>query len=458
MTDVKKELQKLKALINQRPTTAIFSNKSNESDKITHGDAEFFINDMTKKFTFTRSGIKNPVMVDPQRKALENVEFINGAKVEDMTGSAKAIEELRENVQNLDVRATDLEMNDVQIEQRLSNVEGKNNEQDSRINNVEAKNNDHESRISTCENHNHDDKYALIHHIHSAEEISEHTHTKFDNNIAINGDLTVHGRMNYDNGSIVETPIEVSEITCSFDSSTHFSTITYTPSIGADNLKYGTNVWYCYLTLSLPDTAGTKLYRGITYTKVKNGDSYDLVWLADGEVINGVSFNDGIWVDNGSLFANETISLNGGYLYGMHDNTLFVDTLIVALNDQLEFISNSFVIKQIYQQSERSRTLTLLDQDGNTTLPGDLTVNNDMYVGGILRGIASPNILNVCHHLALNNKYEGIVFFSDYSWYDGNVYVSNGDVMNGKKINKDVKVLNINNSESLKLTLEELSV
>ena len=39
---------------------------------------------------------------------------------------------------------------------------------------------------------------------------------------------------------------------------------------------------------------------------------------------------------------------------------------------------------------------------------------------------------------ALNNKYEGIVFFSDYSWYDGNVYVSNGDVMNGKKINKDV--------------------
>ena len=41
MGDVQKELQKLKVLINQRPTTAIFSNKSNESDKITHGDAEF---------------------------------------------------------------------------------------------------------------------------------------------------------------------------------------------------------------------------------------------------------------------------------------------------------------------------------------------------------------------------------------------------------------------------------
>ena len=35
---------------------------------------------------------------------------------------------------------------------------------------------------------------------------------------------------------------------------------------------------------------------------------------------------------------------------------------------------------------------------------------------------------------ALNSNYEGIVFFSDYSWYDGNVYVENGEVTNGKNI------------------------
>ena len=35
---------------------------------------------------------------------------------------------------------------------------------------------------------------------------------------------------------------------------------------------------------------------------------------------------------------------------------------------------------------------------------------------------------------ALDPKYEGIVFFSDYSWYDGNVYVENGEVINKKKI------------------------
>ena len=38
---------------------------------------------------------------------------------------------------------------------------------------------------------------------------------------------------------------------------------------------------------------------------------------------------------------------------------------------------------------------------------------------------------------ALDNKYEGIVFFSDYSWYDGNVYVENGEVTNNKSINNN---------------------
>ena len=33
---------------------------------------------------------------------------------------------------------------------------------------------------------------------------------------------------------------------------------------------------------------------------------------------------------------------------------------------------------------------------------------------------------------ALDPNYEGIVFFSDYSWYDGNVYVENGEITNNK--------------------------
>ena len=37
---------------------------------------------------------------------------------------------------------------------------------------------------------------------------------------------------------------------------------------------------------------------------------------------------------------------------------------------------------------------------------------------------------------ALSKNYSGIVFFSDYSWYDGNVYAVDGEVTNNKKISK----------------------
>lgn len=37
---------------------------------------------------------------------------------------------------------------------------------------------------------------------------------------------------------------------------------------------------------------------------------------------------------------------------------------------------------------------------------------------------------------ALNPNYQGMVFFSDYSWYDGNVYVDGGIVTNNKEINE----------------------
>ena len=41
---------------------------------------------------------------------------------------------------------------------------------------------------------------------------------------------------------------------------------------------------------------------------------------------------------------------------------------------------------------------------------------------------------------ALSNNYSGIVFFNDYSWYDGKVYVENGEVTNGESINPDTLV------------------
>jgi len=39
---------------------------------------------------------------------------------------------------------------------------------------------------------------------------------------------------------------------------------------------------------------------------------------------------------------------------------------------------------------------------------------------------------------ALNPNYDGYVFFSDYSWYDGNVYVEGGVITNGKYMDEIV--------------------
>ena len=123
MTDINKELQKLKALVNQKQTTAIFSNKSNESTKVALGDAELYINDMTRKFSFTRAGVKNPVMVDAKTKSIENVEYINGTKVDDITGSAQSINHLRERVDNHEVRINECENKNIEQDERISQLE-----------------------------------------------------------------------------------------------------------------------------------------------------------------------------------------------------------------------------------------------------------------------------------------------------------------------------------------------
>ena len=47
------------------------------------------------------------------------------------------------------------------------------------------------------------------------------------------------------------------------------------------------------------------------------------------------------------------------------------------------------------------------------------------------------NVNNYIGKDALDKKYEGLVFFNDYSWYDGKVYVENGIVTNNKKIKRD---------------------
>ena len=136
MTDVHRELQKLKALINQKQTTAIFSNKSNESTKLALGDAELYINDMTRKFSFTRAGVKNPIAIDPKTKSLENVEYLNGIKVDDITTVTADVEALKEIATTHTYEIADCQSSIIDIER-------KDIEQDERLDAIESYNYDH---------------------------------------------------------------------------------------------------------------------------------------------------------------------------------------------------------------------------------------------------------------------------------------------------------------------------
>ena len=52
---------------------------------------------------------------------------------------------------------------------------------------------------------------------------------------------------------------------------------------------------------------------------------------------------------------------------------------------------------------------------------------------------------------ALADNYHGFAFFSDYSWYDGKVYVEDGKVTNGGKISqKELEKMSILVNDTIK--------
>lgn len=84
MTDINSEILKLKALINNKQTTSIYSNKSYEADSIAHENMKLYVNDMTKKFTFTSSNTNTPITIDPRTKTISNVDYIDDLKLSDI--------------------------------------------------------------------------------------------------------------------------------------------------------------------------------------------------------------------------------------------------------------------------------------------------------------------------------------------------------------------------------------
>ncbi len=115
------------------------------------------------------------------------------------------------------------------------------------------------------------------------------------------------------------------------------------------------------------------------------------------------------------------------------DNTVivvFTDHYLYTLNDQTildkyKTTSNNLINNTpwfIWSTNLKSKKVNKVTSQLNI-LPTILNLYGFKY-----------NINNYIGKDALDPKYQGIVFFSDYSWYDGNVYVEGGEVTNNKSI------------------------
>lgn len=120
------------------------------------------------------------------------------------------------------------------------------------------------------------------------------------------------------------------------------------------------------------------------------------------------------------LFDKTTIVvLTDHYLYTLSDKSIL---------DKYKNTSNNLINHTpffIYTNNKDKKTIKTVTSQLNV-LPTVLNLFGIDY---------NPN-----HYIgqdALNNNYRKLVFFSDYSWYDGNVYVDGGVVTNNKYINQN---------------------
>lgn len=120
------------------------------------------------------------------------------------------------------------------------------------------------------------------------------------------------------------------------------------------------------------------------------------------------------------LFDKTTIVvLTDHYLYTLSDKSIL---------DKYKNTSNNLINHTpffIYTNNKDKKTIKTVTSQLNV-LPTVLNLFGIDY---------NPN--NYIGQDALNNNYRKLVFFSDYSWYDGNVYVDGGVVTNNKYINQN---------------------
>lgn len=141
------------------------------------------------------------------------------------------------------------------------------------------------------------------------------------------------------------------------------------------------------------------------------------------------------------LQAKETDDMIRLLMENLEEKDLIDNTILVLYADHYLYTLNDKTLLDKYKTTENN----LINQTTWMIWSKDMKKNNINEVTSQLNIL--PTILNLfeleyhpSYYLmddALGDNYKGLVFFSDYSWYDGNVYVDNGVVTNNKRITEE---------------------
>ena len=139
--------------------------------------------------------------------------------------------------------------------------------------------------------------------------------------------------------------------------------------------------------------------------------------------------------------AKETDYMVELLLQNLEEKNLLDNTVIVAFSDHYLYTVEDKTILDKYKETSNN----LINKTPFFIWSKDTKKNNINKVTSQLNIL--PTVLNLwgidynpnnyIGEDALDNNYDGIIFFSDYSWYDGNVYVENAEVTNNKSISND---------------------
>lgn len=138
--------------------------------------------------------------------------------------------------------------------------------------------------------------------------------------------------------------------------------------------------------------------------------------------------------------AKETDYMMNLLLQKLEENNLLDNTVIVAFTDHYLYTIEDKTILDTYKETSNNlinkTPFFIWSKDMKQTKVNKVTSQLNILPTTLnLFGIeySSNNYIGTD---ALSQNYEGIVFFSDYSWFDGNVYVENGEVINNKYISE----------------------